>query len=328
MNDDPNYRPKYRYQAIFDDREQPALRRRPPHVGTAEEVGDRAAGTVYVFDDEIRLAVNLALATGRPLLVSGPSGSGKSSLARAVADLAHWSYVEQTITSRLQARDLLYDIDHLKRLRDAQNGTLTDDERPYVVPGPLFWAFAPEAARTLLEGTGRGQSAPKGIRQGAERSVVLLDEIDKADPDVPNDLLIPFGQLAFEAVELGLKVACPASAVPLLILTTNGERDLPPAFLRRCVELQIKGAEDTPTGRAKLFAIVRKHGLDVTNEDLGPLADAFFAAPRPERREQNSAEFIDLVRAWRHLKLSTEPHAPTLDAVLAAITLGSGGSGL
>lgn len=314
---------EYQYQPIFDDREARAPLREPSTI----EVADRAAATEYVFDDNIRLAVNLALATGRPLLVGGPSGSGKSSLARAVAELAGWSFIDRTITSRIQARDLSYEIDHMKRLQDAYHGALKGNERPYVVPGPLFWAFAPDQARTLLSGTGRSEAIPGGIKEGAGRSVVLLDEIDKADPDVPNDLLIPFGQLAFEVTELGETVACSATAVPLLILTTNGERDLPPAFLRRCVALQIKAAEDSSAGRAKLFAIARKHRLTFDDETLKKLADAFFAAPRPERREPNAAEFLDLVRAWQNLQLATAAHQPTLDAVLVAITLGSHGSG-
>lgn len=93
------------------------------------------------------------------------------------------------------------------------------------MPGPLFWSFGPEKARKLLDDTGRGQSIPGGIREDATRSVVLFDEIDKADPDVPNDLLIPFGHLAFEIAELGEKIECPDIAAPLLMLTTNGERN-------------------------------------------------------------------------------------------------------
>jgi MoxR-like ATPase len=308
---------EYHYQPIFDDREPEPIRRQ----SGASAVADRAAAAAYVFDDDIRLTVNLALATGRPLLVTGPSGTGKSSLARAVAELARWSYIERTITSRLQARDLLYEIDHLKRLQDAQQDRLKGDERQYIVPGPLFWAFAPHKARKLLDDTERSKVIPRGIKEGASRSVVLLDEIDKADPDVPNDLLIPFGKLAFEIVELGETIECPAAAVPLFVLTNNGERDLPPAFLRRCVELHIKAAENTPAGRAKLFAIALEHGLK--DDRLEKLADAFFNAPRPERREPNAAEFLDLVRAWKQLRLATHAHEPTLEAILAAITVGS-----
>lgn len=317
MNDTPGYR----YEPIFDDRKSPALCR--PLAST--EIADRAPAAEYVFDDDIRLAVNLALATNRPLLISGPSGSGKSSLARAVADRAGWSYIERTITSRLPARDLLYEIDHLKRLQDAHAGTLKDSARHYIVPGPLFWAFDAAKARTLLEGTGRKAAVPAGMVENAGRSVVLLDEMDKADPDVPNDLLIPFGQLAFEITELGQKIECPPSAVPLLMLTTNGERDLPPAFLRRCVELNIKAAENSSAGRDTLFAIVRKHGLTTDEATLNRLADAFFKAPRPERREPNAAEFLDLVRAWQQLQLAAADDEPTLQAVLAAIALGSQG---
>lgn len=314
---------EYCYEPIFDDRQDPPLRRQP----AVEEVADRADAKAYVFDDDIRLAVNLALATSRPLLVSGPSGGGKSSLARAVQALTGWSYVERTITSRLQARDLLYEIDHLKRLQDAHHGKLKDDERHYIVPGPLFWAFAPGEARRLLAETDRAERVPTGISDDAKRAVVLLDEIDKADPDVPNDLLIPLGQLAFEVTELGTRVECPADAVPFVVLTTNGERDLPPAFLRRCVELRIKGPDNTPVGRKRLFTIARRHGLDLDDDTLNPLADAFFAAPRAERHEANAAEFLDLVRAWQQLRLTTGAHAPTLQAVLNAITLGAGTGG-
>lgn len=310
------------YTPIFDDRAARVLREQPP----AEVVADRAAAGAYVFDDDIRLAVNVALATGRPLLVSGPSGAGKSSLARAVADLTKWSYVEKTITSRLQARDLLYEVDHLKRLQDAQQGRLKGDERPYIVPGPLFWAFSADRARRLLGGTGRGNRVPEGIRPDQRRCVVLLDEVDKADPDVPNDLLIPFGRLAFEVSELGETVACAPDAVPLVILTTNGERDLPPAFLRRCVELHIKGAEDSQGGRERLFAIAARHGLDFDVETLGKLTAAFFKAPRPERREPNAAEFLDLLRAWQQLELAKDETGKTAEAVLASITLGMQGN--
>ncbi len=233
------------------------------------------------------------------------------------------------MTSRLQARDLLYEVDLLKRLQDARQDKLTGDERPYIVTGPLFWAFDPAVARTLLVETGRSGQIPPGIKPNAGRAVVLLDEIDKADPDVPNDLLIPLGQLSFDIDELGETIACPAKGIPFLILTTNGERDFPPAFLRRCIELRISAAENSPAGRQKLFAIARNHGLRLRKKLLDDLADAFFAADvnRPERREANTAEFLDLARAWRQLDLADNSSESTAEAVLAAITVGARAGG-
>jgi MoxR-like ATPase len=212
-------------------------------------------------------------------------------------------------------------------LQDAQLKSLAGDERHYIQPGPLFWAFAPKKAKALLLDSGRGKQIPSGIKGEASRAVVLLDEIDKADPDVPNDLLVPFGRLAFEVTELGETVACSAEETPLLMLTTNGERDLPPAFLRRCVELRTLAAENSPPGRERLFAIARKHQLDLGDETLNLLADAFFDSPRPERREPNFAEFLDLLRAWRRLQLTTRTEKSALNKVVAAITVGSGVSG-
>src|SRR5262245_33001679 len=109
-------------------------------------LADQREGLVYVFNEEIILAVNVALATGRPILVKGPSGSGKSSLARSVANFMKWRYFEKVITSRTQARDLQYDVDLLRRLHDAQRardgqGTFDEDYTRYIVPGVLWWAF-------------------------------------------------------------------------------------------------------------------------------------------------------------------------------------------
>ena len=172
----------------------------PDHVfrpEPADDPGDSRRAPVYVYTEEIILAVNVALATRRPLLVRGPSGSGKSSLARNIAQFKGWRYYDKVITSRTQARDLLWDIDLVRRLHDARfaDQTLPEGLGPYVIPGVFWWAFDRESA-------GRHGTDPQH-ESDDERAVVLLDEIDKADPDVPNNLLVPLGSLEFIVDETG-----------------------------------------------------------------------------------------------------------------------------
>ena len=227
-----NDAPEYRYNRIFDDRKSRALRREPKHL----EIADRAAPDNYVFDEDIRLAINLALATGRPLLVSGPSGSGKSSLAQAVAELAGWSYCERAITSRLPARDLLYEIDHLKRLQDAEQDRLKGDEQAIYHSRSAFLGVRSGTCVVAAERYKARQH--HAFRNQAECPPVAWFCWMRSTKRIPMCRMIsllPFGQLSFEIAELGQRVACIGTAVPLLVLTTNGERDLPPAFLRRCV---------------------------------------------------------------------------------------------
>src|SRR5262245_26922047 len=109
---------------------------------------DRRDGRVYVMPEEVELAVDVALATGRPLLLRGEPGSGKSSLAAYLARMRGWRYYEHVVTSRTKAEDLLWTYDHVRRLSDAQvrdKGTALVDQH-YVTPGPLWWAFDPASA--------------------------------------------------------------------------------------------------------------------------------------------------------------------------------------
>jgi MoxR-like ATPase len=268
-----------------------------------ESVGDRAPPQAFLFDDNLVLAVNVALATSRPLLLRGPSGVGKSSVARAVAWHENWSYVQITVTSRTLARDFLYQLDDLKRLQDAYAQRPLDDMLRYLVPGPLFWAFDPNYAKSILI-PGRGTSIPTGIFDGAENTVVLIDEIDKADPDVPNNLLEPLGRLSFEGVELPRPVVASARRVPLIVLTTNEERDLPDAFLRRCIEHRID-----PPNPERMRQIGEAHfqQLDPSHHDL---AISFEPA--------SPAEYLDAIRACR--RLSSAGQVPDdLKSIVSAV---------
>lgn len=267
-------------------------------------VGDQREGSVYVYTDEIILAVNVALATRRPLLVRGPSGSGKSSLARSVANFLGYRYYEVVVSSRTQARDLLWEVDLLRRLHDAQlrSKKFSEDISAYVVPGVLWWAFDRQsaAARSPQGGEPGEQAHPD-----AARAVVLLDEIDKADPDVPNNLLVPLGSLQFIVEETGQEVKTTPASAPLVFITTNDERELPTAFLRRCVEVVLPHASEErlieigrahfPRASAKLLKAVAEH-----------ISRAAAAPGRAGDARPSPAEYLDTLRACDGLEIGPE----------------------
>lgn len=174
-------------------------------------------------------ALTLALAAQRPLLVRGEPGTGKTQLARAAAQHLGATLLSVTIHPRFDPQDLLYRLDAMRRLADAQAGLLKGDEH-YWQPGPLWQAYGWASASAF--GHCRGQARPPG-------HVILIDEIDKADSDLPNSLLEVLGQRSFAIEALQLTVGGPDSPRPLVVITTNEERELPIAFLRRCVVLNL-----------------------------------------------------------------------------------------
>jgi MoxR-like ATPase len=278
------------------------------NVTPVPAVADRQAESVYIYTDEIILAVNVALATGRPLLVRGPSGSGKSTLARNVAQSLNRRYYEHVVSSRTEARDLLWQVDLLRRLQDAQSKILAADFSRYVQPSVLWWAFDRSSALQQLALAGQPASAEPGENSSSEQSVVLLDEIDKADPDVPNNLLVPLGSLAFHVSETGQQVA--AAQAPLVFLTTNDERDLPPAFVRRCVELKISNPSQT-----QLIQIGQAHFPAAAGVLLQKVA-ALFAPTSGEPiagSPPSTAEYLDTIRAC--LTLNVSPGSPEFETL-------------
>ncbi|MFE0775278.1 AAA family ATPase [Streptomyces sp. NPDC058861] len=281
---------------------------------------DPRDGLVYDMSDDLRTAVDVALATDRPLLLSGDPGSGKSSLAPYHARRNGMRYYEHVITSRTQATDLLWTFDSVRRLADAQahRGRLNDGD--YVVPGALWWALAPESARSRggLLSPARHRDPSERFLRGEERpsgAVVLIDEIDKADPDLPNSLLVPLASHEFTVGETGTPVRREAAAgPPLIVITTNGERDLPQAFVRRCVTFTLPG----PTHEG-LVRIARLHLRHEKRKISGPvdelvvaLADELMRARETaglgHQRLPSTAEYLDALRAC--LTLGITPGDP------------------
>jgi MoxR-like ATPase len=296
-------------------------------TGTPLDFPDRHDGLVYVMPPELDMAVRVALATGRPLLLRGSPGSGKSTVAAYLARQRGWRYYEHVITSQSQARDLLWTFDAVRRLADAQAGIPDLPSAAYVEPGVLWWAFAPESAR-------RRGSIPAGSPpleplhetnrdRSIDHAVVLIDEIDKADPDLPNGLLVPLSSSSFMIPEINTEVRKAASTQPaptdtarhLIIITTNEERELPEAFLRRCVVLWLD-----PPDEDRLVMIAKEHfttygeGWTQSYEALArEVAQAVVEARDKARlngiRPASTAEFLDALRACRHLRIG-----PTDDA--------------
>ncbi len=164
----------------------------------------------YIVPQDLEIAVNAAVTLERPLLVKGEPGTGKTELARQVAEALDMPILEWHIKSTTRAQQGLYEYDAVSRLRDSQLGDdRVNDVANYIKRGKLWEAFA----------------AP-------ERVVLLIDEIDKADIEFPNDLLQELDRMEFFVYETGETVR--AANRPVVIITSNNEKELPDAFLRRC----------------------------------------------------------------------------------------------
>jgi MoxR-like ATPase len=302
---------------------------------------DRRDGEVYVTSQDVNLAVDVALATGRPLLVRGEPGSGKSTLAPFVAKDRVWRYYEHVVTSRTQATDLLWSFDSVRRLADAQTlsqGGRLNDFR-YVEPGVLWWAFAPvSAARRGAFGRARQLTGPRrqavdpmydtNKGRSPDHAVVLIDEIDKADPDMPNSLLVPLGSSEFVVTETGTRVgkeppttapqdgkSAPQDSGPsrhLIVVTTNEERELPEAFLRRCVILTLPAPTVDWLVRVAGEHVSKSGGMftESTESLARALAEELMktreAAVRQAVRPPSTAEFLDALRACVGLEISLD----------------------
>ncbi len=164
----------------------------------------------YVATDDLKVAVNAAVTLERPLLVKGEPGTGKTELARQVSAALGLEMIEWHVKSTTKAQQGLYEYDAVSRLRDSQLGDArVQDVGNYIKRGKLWQAFASE-----------------------ERVVLLIDEVDKADIEFPNDLLQELDRMEFHVYETGETVS--AKHRPIVIITSNNEKELPDAFLRRC----------------------------------------------------------------------------------------------
>ncbi len=244
----------------------------------------------YVATQDLMLAVNAAIQLRRPLLVKGEPGTGKTLLAEEVAAALEMPLLQWHIKSTTKAQQGLYEYDAVSRLRDSQlNDPRVNDIRNYIVQGVLWQAFTAEQPVALL-----------------------IDEIDKADIEFPNDLLRELDRMEFYCYETRELIR--AKHRPLVFITSNNEKELPDAFLRRCFFHYIKFPE-----AATMKQIVDVHFPGLRDELLGAALKAFFdirGLPGLKKKPSTS-ELID----WIRLLLAEEIPAHSLQGAGQQITV-------
>jgi MoxR-like ATPase len=256
----------------------------------------------YVFTEDIAIAIDVAHITKRPLLVEGKPGCGKSRLAEALAAVKGWHFLNKSITSRTTLEDLTNEFDHLQRLHDAHSvGADKDSIKPdweYNRPGIFWWAFNRISAQNRGRDDERARTAFKGVerlqKDGANNTLLLIDEIDKAEPDLPNDLLDTIERRRIELRD-GSYIASDKSQT-FTIITSNRERALPAAFLRRCVSLYIE-----EPGEDDLKKIAKSHFTDgIDDALLGQIVEKILEYRDREESEglrvPGTSEFLDTLK--------------------------------
>ena len=264
--------------------------------------------TAHVIDRRSVVAINAALATGRPLLVRGEPGVGKSQLARASAvKLERW-FLRHAVDATTEPLDLLYTVDAVARLAEAHLvGALGHGSRDdvavekFIRPGALWWAYDWQSAEAQMRRAGSSLAVASIERFGGQGTVLLIDEIDKADSAVPNALLDALGHRKFDVPGFGTVEM--SAARPLVVITTNEERSLPDAFLRRCFVLHLE-LPDNDGDAAVREALQARGAAHFPGCDSALLAQAaaLIATRRVVTRRERLpapgvAEYIDLLDA-------------------------------
>ena len=228
----------------------------------------------YISTADLNIAVNASISLEKPLLVKGEPGTGKTELARQIAESLGLEIIEWNIKSTTKAQQGLYEYDAISRLRDSQLNKNVTDISKYIKKGKIWNAF-----------------------ESKKKTVLLIDEIDKADIEFPNDLLQELDRMEFYCYETGETIK--AKKRPLIIITSNNEKELPDAFLRRCFFHYIQFPD-----RSTMEGIVKVHYPKIKKALVKDALDIFFDVRKIPgmKKKPSTSELID----WLKLLMSDE----------------------
>lgn len=233
----------------------------------------------YIISDDLMITANIAIAMNKPLLVKGEPGTGKTALAEAIAESLDMDLIVWSIKSTTKAQDGLYQYDVVRRLYDSELGNEgVEDISRYIKLGKIGEAFTSD-----------------------RRCVLLIDEIDKADLEFPNDLLWELDRMEFYIPETDETIK--AKNPPVVVITSNAEKELPDAFLRRCAFHFIEFPDQD-----MMREIVLAHYPDIEDSLISQVLDAFFYVREyfDLKKKPSTSELLDWIKALRLSGLPTD----------------------
>ena len=233
----------------------------------------------YVATDELALAVNAAITLERPLLIKGEPGTGKTMLAEEVANSLGKSLIRWHVKSTTKAQQGLYEYDAVSRLRDSQLGDArVEDINNYIKRGVLWDAF-----------------------EAKEKPVLLIDEVDKADIEFPNDLLLELDKMEFYVYETKQNIV--SKERPIVIITSNNEKDLPDAFLRRCFFHYIRFPDEET-----MKSIIEVHFPKIKKKLVDSALKSFFEVREVPgiKKKPSTSELLDWIKLLMAEDISPE----------------------